>query len=365
MSEGVQTTLYLPAREGNPRNGEGGFVELGDGRILLVYSRFKGGGDHAEACLAARISNDRGMTWSREDTLFLANEGGMNVMSASPLRLMDGRLGLFYLRKDSLKECRPCVRFSDDDGRTLSDAVECIPDDEIGYYVMNNDRVVQLPSGRLVAPVALHDRPRWKERDDHGTVICRLSDDGGRTWRGGQDRLTATDEAGERITTQEPGVVPLADGRVMLFCRTNVGRQYAAYSQDDCETWSPLGPTPLRSPKSPASIKRIPGTEDLLCLWNDNFDPEARSSGARTPLVAAVSRDGGETWTNRRTLEDDPNGWYCYTAVQFVDDYALLAYYAGDTSPGGAGGLSHMKVSRMPVSWFQEGAQPMPFASAS
>ncbi len=53
--------LDLPPREGNPRNSEGAFIELRDGRILFVYSQFIGasGSDHAKARLAARFSISR------------------------------------------------------------------------------------------------------------------------------------------------------------------------------------------------------------------------------------------------------------------------------------------------------------------
>src|SRR5664280_1043423 len=40
--------------------------------------------------------------------------------------------------------------------------------------------------------------------------------------------------------------------------------------------------------------------------------------GKRTPLVAAISSDGGSTWPLRKVLEDDPNGRYCYTAIHFT-----------------------------------------------
>ena len=85
-------TLVLNPGEGNPRNSEGDFIQLNDGRILFVYTRFTGSAsDHGAAFLAARVSTDAGETWSAEDTVILPNEGGMNVMSVSLLRLRAGR----------------------------------------------------------------------------------------------------------------------------------------------------------------------------------------------------------------------------------------------------------------------------------
>ena len=79
-------------------------------------------------------------------------------------------------------------------------------------------------------------------------------------WVRSQTTLTATDSAGGRVTVQEPGVVELRDGRLMMYCRSNGGSQYVSHSQDGGETWSPLGPSRIISPLSPASIKRIPQT---------------------------------------------------------------------------------------------------------
>jgi hypothetical protein len=45
--------------------------------------------------------------------------------------------------------------------------------------------------------------------------------------------------------------------------------------------------------------------------------------------VAAISPDGGKTWPIRKVIEDDPDGCYCYTAIEFVGDGVLLGYVAG------------------------------------
>jgi sialidase-1 len=150
-------TLELPPGPGNPRNSEGAFVSLKDGRILFIYSHYTAGhgADHDPAQLCGRYSSDGGRTWSAEDRLIVENEGGMNVMSVSLLRLQGGEIALFYLRKNSEKDCRPVMRLSTDEGETWGPPMMCITD-EIGYYVLNNDRVIQLKSGRLVAPVCLH-----------------------------------------------------------------------------------------------------------------------------------------------------------------------------------------------------------------
>ncbi len=314
--DGVLRIDLLPPGPGNPRNSEGDFIPLRDGRVLFVYTHFTGGAaDHAAAYLAARVSSDGGASWSAEDTVVVPNEAGQNVMSVSLLRLRDGRIALFYLRKQSSTDCRPFLRFSSDEGATWSDAAAVIPDTESGYYVVNNDRVEQLDDGRIIVPAAEHFGPLREKYSGNARMLCYLSDDAGATWRRGQPAAEAT-RNGKPVVLQEPGVVPLSDGRLMMYCRTDSGSQYASYSTDRGETWSEPTPTTLKSPLSPATIERIPGSNDLFALWNDHENIAPELAGKRTPLRMAISKDDGETWQTIATLEDNPHGWYCYTACR-------------------------------------------------
>jgi len=209
--------LTLPPKQDNPRNSEGDFVQLNSGRWLFVYTYFDGGdGDHASAHLAARITDDDGATWSQEDHVVLPNEAGMNVMSVSLQRLTDGRIALLYLRKESVTDCRPYLRYSEDEAQTWSQPVKVIPDEDAAYYVVNNDRLIQLETGRLVIPAALHevqhDPPAFSP---YGRALCYVSDDGGRTWQRGCEARVRPRADGVPVMVQEPGVVELRDGRLM------------------------------------------------------------------------------------------------------------------------------------------------------
>lgn len=76
-----------------------------------------------------------------------------------------------------------------------------------------------------------------------------------------------------------------------------------------------------------------PQTGDWLSVWNNNdgSDPEIREK--RTPLTIAISRDEGKTWEKIKNIQDDPDGWYCYTAIHFFNKgEVLLSFCAGSQS---------------------------------
>jgi hypothetical protein len=356
-AHGVHIALELPPGPNNPRNSEGSFLPLKDGRIMFAYSRYygKSSSDHATADIAVRYSLDMGATWTTNDEIVVKNEGGMNVMSVSLLRLKSGEIAMFYLLKNSLSDCRPVMRRSFDEGKTWSESTMCITD-EVAYYVLNNDRVIQLKDGRLLFAVSKHSFPDGKF-DNAGVVLTYSSDDNGKTWRRGKSVLSVIAPSGRKYAAQEPGVVELKDGGVLLWIRTNADCQFMSWSTDRGGTWSEPKPSPLVSPLSPASIKRLP-TGDLVAVWNDHASrPEMKAyraaehkwaNGWRSPLAAALSSDGGRTWRAAKMIEDDPDGWFCYTAIQPLDDgTVLLGYCAYDM-------LSHSRLVKVPVKWFYE-----------
>ncbi len=338
-----QTVLKLIPSDLNPRNSEGDFITLNDGRILFIYSHFTSGdGDHASAFLAGRYSNDEGITWSDKDIIIFSNESGLNLMSVSLLRLLNGDIALFYLRKNTLTDCRPILRISKDEGNTWGEEIECI-NDRIGYFVLNNDRVIQLKNGRLLVPVSQHAAPDM-EWSNSGRIQTYYSDDNGGSWKAG-NVVANPDE----MTLQEPGVVALIDGRILMFMRNNSGLQYVSYSSDQGESWTPAEPSGIKSPRSPASIERIPATGDLLMAWNNNGGENKAIAGKRTPFSIGISKDEGKTWQVIRTLADDPDGWYCYTAIEFVGDHVLLGHCAGNRKENN--GLAVTHISRINLDW--------------
>jgi len=354
--KGPEITLQLLPGPNNPRNSEGDFLELNDGRILYIYSRFTGSSssDFGKSDLAARWSSDGGRTWTQEDKIVVKNEAATNVMSVSLLRLKNGKIALFYARKNSIADCIPMMRISDDEGETWSEPRPCIPD-QPGYYVLNNARVIQLPGGRLLVPVALHNTEAKgltfeeleKKFNNYGILYCYYSDDDGRSWK-----RSSKIDIPQAVMAQEPGLIELQDGSIMMYIRTDAGMQYVSNSRNKGKTWSRAVPSNIPSPLSPATIAREPRTGNLVLVWN-NYGIMGVKYGKRTPFNIAISEDDGLTWKNIKLLHDDPDGHYCYTAVRFLKNgNLLLSYCAGQRSKGT--GLSITNISLINPNWLYE-----------
>jgi len=314
--------LNLTCGPDNPRNGEGDFVTLKDGRILFIYSRFSGDvmSDHSPADLVSRYSTDQGKTWSQDDELVVPSEGDMNVMSVSLLRLPNGNIALFYMRKNSLEDCLISMRISEDESKSWSEPTLVISDLN-GYFVTICDRVIVLKSGRILVPVSRHNEP-GSNYSNKGEMRCYYSDDEGLSWNTG-----SVVPSPDSLITQEPGVVELEDGRLLMYIRTNAGFQHKSYSTDGGINWSHCEVSNIVSPVSPACFERIKQTGDILLVWNNNGKTgPGYFKAKRNPLSLAYSADEGASWSFVRNLESDPDGFFCYTAIHEVDGYILLSY---------------------------------------
>ncbi|MBQ3389101.1 MAG: exo-alpha-sialidase [Thermoguttaceae bacterium] len=324
----IEPAGRIPIGPGNPRNGEGDFILLKDGTIRYFYTSFRSGNDDFDAAdLMYRDSSDGGKTWTGESRLALPNEGSVNTMSVTVRRLPDGRIALFYLVKDrvddKIVDCRPFMRISEDETNTWGERTALVPDHS--YNVVNNDRVEILPGGRILVPVARHGY------NDNGTitgtseVFCLISDDSGVSWREGKRAPVA-----DGVIYQEPGVCRLADGRVLMNIRTDAGSQYFAYSSDSGESWTQPEPSPLASPLSPALIKRIPGSDLLLAVWNPLREGHSGWTGSRALVSYGVLSPDGTELFDRCSLigeiDSDDQNWQ-YPAILFLDDGTFLTAF--------------------------------------
>lgn len=345
--------LELNPAAGNARNSEGAFVTLRDGSLLFAYTRYHGQwADHANADIVLRRSTDQGQSWSDRDEMLLLNEGHQNVMSVSLLRLHNGDIAFFYLRKNGPDDCRPYLRLSHDEAQSWSEPIAVIA--APGYFVLNNDRVIQLASGRLVAPVAYHRLRSPTAIDGRGIALWYLSDDDGKSWREASHWWAAPVQNPAGL--QEPGVIELSEGALLSWFRTGAGCQYRSMSGDSGETWTAPEASPFQSPTSPLSMKYLADQQGIIAVWNDHSGRllpagSSKDSWGRTPLVAAISRDNARSWTTGIAIEDSPEHGFCYCAIHAMSDAVLLAYCAGGADSGGV--LNRLRLRRIAISDLQ------------
>ena len=357
---GIVVAEFKPQMEKeNPRNSEGAFLNLKDGRILFVYSKFKGRGqeDWAPADICAVVSSDGGQSFGDGRILLSCEEErAVNIMSLSLLPMDNGDIGLFYLVRKTKTLMQMYLRRSGDGGETWSERVLCTPEE--GFFVVNNDRVVRLSDGRILIPAATHRTGRrgddmneetfWDSRSE---VVFFYSDDDGNTWEAAEGKCAMPHLPHCTSGLQEPGVLELEPGILWGYARTDLGRQYEMFSMDNGNTWTSAQPSRFTAPNSPLSMKRDL-TGEIYAVWNPVPEYNGREkkteifTGGRTPYVIAVSRDNGRTFTEGTAFETEEDHGYCYCAMFFLKDCLLLAYNSGGPEEGSC--LAETRIRRIP-----------------
>jgi hypothetical protein len=203
-------------------------------------------------------------------------------------------------------------------------------------------------------------------RSDVVSSKVARSDDNGRTWQLSKGWLEVTDLAPGYTGTfksnyHEVAIAERADGSVFMIGRTSAGRLYSSVSVDHGETWTRPAPTSILSPEAPANIARVPGTDDLLIVWNSEcVDNRNTQLGQRLTLSTMLSSDGGASWHDYRefiTIPPNPANQIgfgprrvCYPSIFFDQGQAYIGYWAGAKVGGRQLDQEYMAV--VPVAWF-------------
>lgn len=355
------------------RRGEASLVPLRDGSVLLAYGRFTGRNDPGYATLAnARVSryagsyierdNDFGEVVARrldasgqpmgeERVLVPCPADGLNAMNPALARLPDGRLGLLYSHRISRHVSSRRFLVSSDEGLSWQQtAIVCAE----GYVSGGHDRFNVLASGRLLAP--LHCTDDWEKHYLH--VRVARSDDLGCTWQSGAPvrvpQVAWPDRPGTESGCNEPGIAERSDGSLLMTMRTAMGTQFCAESRDAGETWSSPRTMEVPSPSAPAHLSRVPGSSELLLIWNPHYDGTEPMNGHRHTLMACLSSDGGRSWPHarRKILVHDPSRNSDYPAVLHRDGEVWVVFRQSDQAQVIQGRMSSCLL-RVPLAWLR------------
>jgi len=332
----VHDAVICPWSPQHPRHDHQLIFPISDDRLWLLWSEYydetpdpgsvkgSGGiGDELPCQISLMQSDDIGRTWGQRRVL-QPNLWKHNVKHSNLVRLSEREILFSYVGWDSNAQRNVFLRRSLDNGATWSEQVQI---SEPGWYCNNSDRAIRLSSGRVLIPAHgpyaenyIGGKP-YRRGDLHSFVF--YSDDGFNTWHRSKNSMTATGRG-----CHEPTMVELKDGRLFCLLRNSNRSQYFSVSEDGGDHWAAPAPTELVSPESPALIKRIPATGDLMVLWNN---VASKSNWPRIPLTVAISRDEGKNWIHVADIDRRENRDAAYPSLTFVGGEALIAYYSRST----------------------------------
>ncbi len=334
----VFESIVCPWTPANPRNDHQLIFPLDDRRLMLVWSEYyaaapshvfrsqfpdtgAGGSiDQAPCRISAKVSADCGRSWSDKFTL-QENRWGLNVKHPNLIRRTDGGIIFtFTAWQTESGERNVFAKISMNDCESWGPIRQI---SEPGWYCTNNDHALRLSTGRILLPA--HGGPGFVYEGGNSKLhsFVFYSDDEGESWRISDGRFTAPGRG-----AHEPTILELEDGRLLCLMRTTNACVYQAYSEDYGQRWSEPAPTDLEAPDSPPLMKYIPGTRDILLVWNN---VPSHSNWPRTPLTAAISRDGGESWGHIHDIDNRIDHDAAYAGITFLDDEVLITYYTRGT----------------------------------
>ena len=306
------------------------FYQFPNGDVIVHWHAYDYKETSDNAVRLYSVSRDHGLTWS-DPQVFMADYsvGQVSDLLMLPLQKSDNVLMIFkstnYIKVEEGKYTRGrthlFIRRSFDGGRTFEYGDElpyrlmtggwALP--EIGFYGTISE-LIQLQNGCIVAVFYFRDPARDGE---HYTAACLLSEDGGYTWKRSGEITVDTPRG-----VMEPQMVETEPNRLFCLFRTKGGFVYQTVSTGGGDTWSKPIPSSLASPESMVRMIKLQ-SGNLLAVWNN---VSSVTQHPRHPLVAAVSRDGGGTWSKPHLIADETgsNQLSNHGLIQLDDGRILL-----------------------------------------
>ena len=308
-----------------PRNDTASVARLDQEKLMVVWHKYRrspqGSSDFGRSDIASKISTDGGRTWTGERILVESDPRDNNVQAPALCRLRSGDVLLIYLQAHSGGEsstmhlCR-----STDAGETFAHETTIWQRSSGQWLQGGASSLLELQNGRLLLP---YHGGTGHQGPQHNTVHCFYSADGGKSWQRNAHPLDLPMRG-----AMEASVAELPDGELVMSLRTQLGAVFLSRSQDSGGTWTLAQTSGLRAPESCTCLRCIPGTVDLILLWNDSiYDPIHHHYGVRTPLSLALSRDRGHSWLRLADLAHHETFNFTNLGCDFVDDTTALITY--------------------------------------
>lgn len=293
-------------------------ISLPDGDVLIAYFAGTKEGSPDVGIWCSKKTNG---VWSKP--YLVADEEGLAHWNPVLHRKDNGQIILYYKVGHPIPAWYTRVITSDDCGETWSEPVEAVPGDVGGRGPVKNKLIV-LQDGTWLAPASLESSTVWD-------AFVDISRDEGANWE--MSRLVPANhpngtpesfiEGAPTVSGKgliQPTLWESEKGHVHMLIRSTGGSIYRSDSTDAGKTWSPAYRTYL--PNNNSGIDLVKMNNGTLVLV---YNPVGMYSGPRTPLLASISTDNGETWDELLTLEREP-GEFSYPAIIADGDHLYITY---------------------------------------
>lgn len=311
--------VFGPETKTGPYKHPACLTELDNGDLYLVY--YGGGGEYADETAVFGARKRKGEArWS--EPVKIASDPFRSLGNGVIWQAPDGVVWLFYVVRfgETWSSSRIQVKISRDRAATWSDASLLAL--EAGMMVRNRP-IVLSTTGEYLLPV-YHETGEDREIvGPESTSRFLRFDPKTRRWS----------ESGVIRSAKgniQPAIVEIAPGHVLALCRrgggygsgTKDGYIVRAESRDGGRTWSEGRDSEFPNPNSAVDLIKL-ASGNLLLVFNP-------SMSERTPLRAALSADGGKTWTRQRDLATGKNSFAYPVAVQARMDGRVHVVYTSD-----------------------------------
>lgn len=298
--------LFGPEVATGPYKHPASIATLDNGDLYLIY--YGGASEYAtETALYGSRRKAGAAQWTAP-----------KLVAADPFRSLgngvlwqapDARVWLFYVVRFGATwgTSRIAVKVSGDRAETFSDASLLTLDE--GRMVRNKPLITAKGEFLLPAYYEAGTDTEFLPPETHSLVY--RYDAKTRLWKeGGAIR--------SKKGNLQPAIVEAEPGRLVAFCRraggygpVKDGYIIRSESRDGGLTWSEGADTDLPNPNSAVELLKLKSGR-LLLIYNHSMND-------RTPLTAALSADGGRTWSVRRNLAEGRNSFAYPSAVQEAD----------------------------------------------